>query len=45
MKFTFGREAIPRARLEREALVVNPPPRGQNVRAPVDGVGRCNVDL
>jgi hypothetical protein len=27
---TFGREGTPRARLEREARLVNPPPRGQN---------------
>ncbi|KAG5994854.1 hypothetical protein E4U43_003164 [Claviceps pusilla] len=31
-------EACPRQRLEREAAMVAPPPRGQNVRAPIDGV-------
>ncbi|KAM5341584.1 hypothetical protein ACJ41O_014615 [Fusarium nematophilum] len=28
----------PRARLEREAAQVAPPPKGQDVRAPIDGV-------
>jgi hypothetical protein len=34
----FSRDAIPRSRLEREATLIDPPPRGQNVRAPIDGV-------
>jgi hypothetical protein len=41
---TFGREGTPRARLEREALLVNPPPRNQNLRAPIDGVGALVVE-
>ncbi|KAF7559328.1 hypothetical protein G7046_g4826 [Stylonectria norvegica] len=37
------REDTPRAVLEREAVRVTPPPRGQNVRAVMDGVNtrRC----
>lgn len=29
---------VPRGVLEREAGMVPPPPKGQNVRAPIDGV-------
>jgi hypothetical protein len=34
----FSREAVPRSRLEREATAVDPPPRGQDIRSPIDGV-------
>lgn len=34
----FFRESQPRGTLEREAARVPPPPRGQNVREPIDGV-------
>lgn len=34
----FVSESTPRAPLEREAAKVPPPPRGQDLRAPVDGV-------
>ncbi|KAM3422417.1 hypothetical protein BST61_g2768 [Cercospora zeina] len=40
---TATKDSTPRAPLEREATLVPPPPRGQNVRAPIDGVNtrRC----
>lgn len=34
----FMKENHPRERLEREAAMVPPPPGGQNIRAPIDGV-------
>lgn len=34
----FHVEDTPRGVLEREAMFVKPPPRGQDVRAPIDGV-------
>ncbi len=34
----FIRETIPRSKMEVEATKVRPPPRGQNIRAPIDGV-------
>lgn len=33
------RENTPRSGIEREAITIRPPPGGQNVRAPIDGVG------
>lgn len=44
---TFLPEQTPRAPIEREATRVNPPPRGQNPRALVDGVQMIHycVDL
>ncbi|KND86747.1 hypothetical protein TOPH_08604 [Tolypocladium ophioglossoides CBS 100239] len=35
---SFAREYTPRGVLKSEAAQVPPPPRGQNVRAPIDGV-------
>ena len=35
---TVMEESTPRGRLEREAIAISPPPRGQDVRAPIDGV-------
>nr|POE71968.1 hypothetical protein CFP56_11844 [Quercus suber] len=32
------KETVPRAKLEREATKIPPPPRGQNIRLPIDGV-------
>ena len=37
------RETHPRATLEREATTISPPPRGQNIRAPIDGVSNLNA--
>ena len=34
----FSKDNVPRSALERVAAQVPPPPRGQNVRAPIDGV-------
>lgn len=34
----FVRETIPRGRLEQEATRIPPPPGGQDLRAPIDGV-------
>lgn len=39
----FSRDSIPRSTLERVAAQVPPPPGGQNVRAPIDGVSLCTV--
>lgn len=40
---TMVKEYVPRGIIERQAASVPPPPRGQNVRAPIDGVNtkRC----
>lgn len=35
---TYSKENIPRSVIERLAASVPPPPRGQNIRAPIDGV-------
>lgn len=35
---TYALESAPRSALEREAQRVPPPPSGQDVRAPIDGV-------
>lgn len=35
----FMDDDVPQGRLEREATFVSPPPKGQNIRAPIDGVG------
>ncbi|KAF4502408.1 hypothetical protein FAGAP_1378 [Fusarium agapanthi] len=37
------KEYVPRGIIERQAASVTPPPRGQNIRAPIDGVNtkRC----
>lgn len=40
---SYVKETSPRSTLERHASTVPPPPRGQNVRAPIDGVG-CRRD-
>nr|POF03529.1 hypothetical protein CFP56_72054 [Quercus suber] len=34
----FVKETIPRVRLEHEAARISPPPKGQNIRLPIDGV-------
>lgn len=39
----FSRDNIPKSTVERVAAQVPPPPRGQNVRAPIDGVSACIV--
>ena len=36
---SYIKETAPRSTLESHASTVSPPPRGQNVRAPIDGVG------
>ena len=36
----FVKETHSRPTLEREAAAISPPPRGQNVRAPIDGVSK-----
>nr|POE48871.1 hypothetical protein CFP56_38968 [Quercus suber] len=35
----YVKESTPRSLLEREAATIPPPPRGQDIRAPIDGVG------
>lgn len=37
------KETHPRATLEREATTISPPPGGQNIRAPIDGVSNLNT--
>ncbi|OAA45522.1 hypothetical protein NOR_03311 [Metarhizium rileyi] len=39
----FVKETHPRQTLEREAAMITPPPKGQDIRAPIDGVStkRC----
>ncbi|KAI6375404.1 hypothetical protein MCOR25_002970 [Pyricularia grisea] len=33
------KDTTPRGRLEKEATKIPPPSKGQNIRAPIDGVG------
>lgn len=40
----FVQESTPRSQLEREAKKIPPPRKGQDVRAPIDGVSESFVD-
>lgn len=37
-----AKENITRSKMEIEAAMIPPPPRGQNIRAPIDGVSACS---
>lgn len=39
----FVKEYVARSEVERQAATIPPPPRGQNLRTPVDGVSTSNV--